>query len=265
MNMHGLMKGATGEPPGAYAVVFTPDREPVSPHKDSDQSRTSQPDAYHSHQSDGADATKRELPEAIRNDSNASHIATCYCGHCPSCVMHKEAKVADRSTFAAAAEKLESTDSTDSTDAPEKEPNALTDAENRQVEALQRRDQEVRAHEQAHAAAGATNVRYEYQVGPDGRSYAVGGAADIQIVAMNDDHASRIAQAQKMRAAALAPGDPSPQDMAVAAKATRLEAEATADNAEAAREMLSEEVDADEHAFDSQSVAVAHKPFHALA
>ena len=55
----------------------------------------------------------------------------------------------------------------------------LTRAEVQELSKLEKRDREVRAHEQAHIMAGGQYVRggahYEYQKGPDGQSYAVGG------------------------------------------------------------------------------------------
>lgn len=116
----------------------------------------------------------------------------------------------------------------------------LSEDEQRQVEELQRRDQEVRAHEQAHVAAGARNLRYDYQAGPDGRSYAVGGSCDIDMTYASDDPDAKMSEAARMRAAALAPAEPSSQDLSVAAKATRAEAEATAEKAEAQLKELQE-------------------------
>ena len=49
----------------------------------------------------------------------------------------------------------------------------LTDDQRKEVDRLKERDREVRAHEQAHVAAGGQYVRggiqFEYQTGPDGR------------------------------------------------------------------------------------------------
>ena len=57
--------------------------------------------------------------------------------------------------------------------------------EERQVIAeLKSTDREVRAHEQAHAIAGGQHAgapSYEYQRGPDGRQYAVGGEVPMSI------------------------------------------------------------------------------------
>lgn len=111
-------------------------------------------------------------------------------------------------------------------DADERE---LTDEEQEQVDKLKRRDREVRAHENAHkAAAGnlaAGGPTYEYQVGPDGRRYAVGGEVKIRLESGSDPRRN-LQNAQRARRAALAPQSPSPQDRRVAAKAAQLATEA---------------------------------------
>ena len=117
-----------------------------------------------------------------------------------------------------------------------------TPEEERQLEELRRTDQEVRAHEQAHVAAGGNNPRYDYQVGPDGQQYAVGGTTDIQVQAQGDDPDSKLAQAQKLRNAALAPADPSGQDLSVAGKANKIEAEARMEKAQQQLEEMENKV-----------------------
>jgi len=106
----------------------------------------------------------------------------------------------------------------------------LTDEEKAQVTELQRVDREVRAHEQAHASTDGQHVSggisYEYQVGPDGKNYAVAGEVHIDSGPAATPEAT-IAKAQQVRAAALAPADPSSADLQVAAKATQMLAEAT--------------------------------------
>lgn len=100
--------------------------------------------------------------------------------------------------------------------------------EARELEQLKQRDREVRAHEQAHQAAGgqhAGGATYTYQVGPDGRRYAVGGEVPIDLSA-EDNPAATITKMQQVQRAALAPADPSAQDRQVAAQAARLEQEA---------------------------------------
>lgn len=99
-----------------------------------------------------------------------------------------------------------------------------------QVEKLKARDQQVRAHEAAHMAAGGSLVRggasYTYQQGPDGRRYAVGGEVSLDASAVPDDPRATIAKAERLRAAALAPADPSGQDRAVAARAAAMASQA---------------------------------------
>lgn len=98
----------------------------------------------------------------------------------------------------------------------------LTPAEERQVQALQQRDAEVRRHEQAHAAAGGAYAgapQYQYTTGPDGRRYAIGGEVSIDAGAVPGNPQATIAKLQTVKRAALAPATPSPQDRRVAAQA----------------------------------------------
>jgi hypothetical protein len=101
----------------------------------------------------------------------------------------------------------------------------LTPDQQRQIMDLQRRDTHVRQHEAAHQAAGGSltgAARFSYQQGPDGRSYAVGGEVPIRLQSGRTPDET-ISNARQARAAALAPSDPSPQDLSVAAAATQLE------------------------------------------
>ena len=101
----------------------------------------------------------------------------------------------------------------------------LDDVEQVELDKLQERDREVRRHEQAHkAAAGryAGAISYEYSQGPDGKRYAVGGEVGIDISPEKDPEAT-IAKMRQIKAAATAPAEPSPQDRAVAAEASRIE------------------------------------------
>ena len=105
----------------------------------------------------------------------------------------------------------------------------LGEAEKRQVEKLRKADQEVRAHERAHMAAGSGVVmggaNYEYERGPDGKMYAVGGEVKIDTSRERDPEAT-IRKMQQVKRAALAPAQPSGQDRSVAARASQIEAEA---------------------------------------
>ncbi|WP_299376897.1 putative metalloprotease CJM1_0395 family protein [uncultured Tateyamaria sp.] len=112
----------------------------------------------------------------------------------------------------------------------------LTEAEQETVAAMRARDAEVRAHEQAHARVGgqyASAPSYTYQAGPDGRNYAVGGAVQIDVAPVADDPVATINKMEVVKAAALAPAEPSAADRQVAALADALRAQAVADQAAA--------------------------------
>jgi hypothetical protein len=106
----------------------------------------------------------------------------------------------------------------------------LTSEEQQEVKKLQSRDREVRAHEQAHIAAGGNLVKgaasFQYETGPDGKHYAVGGEVQIDTSPVKNDPAATIRKAQQIQRAAKAPVNPSGQDEAVAAAAQNMEMEA---------------------------------------
>lgn len=115
-------------------------------------------------------------------------------------------------------------------------------AEQQELDKLKQRDREVRAHEQAHASTGgqyAGAPSYDFESGPDGRQYAVGGEVSIDIAEEKTPEAT-LRKMQQVRAAALAPAEPSSQDLRVAAEATQKASDARAeiarDNAEEAKQ-----------------------------
>ncbi len=113
-------------------------------------------------------------------------------------------------------------------------PFQLSDEEQRVVRELRARDREVRAHEQAHMAAGGPYVSgpyYDYQKGPDGQRYAVGGSVNIDASPVPGDPEATVAKMEVVIRAALAPAEPSPQDMKVAAAAREQKLQAQADAA----------------------------------
>ncbi len=117
--------------------------------------------------------------------------------------------------------------------APPRENEAARQAQVEAVVAqLKARDREVRAHEMAHlAAAGSyatSGPHYVYQSGPDGRRYAIGGEVGIDI-SPEADPEKTLAKMQVVQQAALAPANPSPQDMRVAAAAAQAMAQAQAE------------------------------------
>ncbi len=107
----------------------------------------------------------------------------------------------------------------------------FSEAEKRIISKLRATDTEVRAHEMAHVAAGGQYTRsgasFNYQRGPDGRNYAVGGEVSIDISEVPGDPEATAKKMDVVKRAALAPMDPSGQDQRVAARATMIQAEAT--------------------------------------
>lgn len=110
-----------------------------------------------------------------------------------------------------------------------KNPNELTEEEEKQVEELKQRDQEVRQHEQAHKTVGgayAGAIQYETTTGPDGREYAVAGEVDIDVSPVPNNPEATIRKMEVVERAALAPAEPSPQDIQVARAAQQARVQA---------------------------------------
>lgn len=104
----------------------------------------------------------------------------------------------------------------------------LSPEQQQEVNRLKAVDRKVRAHEQAHMAAGSGvtgGASFQFTRGPDGRQYAVGGEVTINI-SSGQTPESTIERARIIQAAALAPADPSSQDRAVAAAAAMMESQA---------------------------------------
>ncbi len=118
---------------------------------------------------------------------------------------------------------------TDKQDKPGKSDAASSRQSDPRLQQLQQRDRDVRAHEQAHLSASgglATGgAQYTYQRGSDGKEYAIGGEVNID-TSPGKTPEETIRRTQTIRAAALAPADPSSQDRAVAADAEAMEAKA---------------------------------------
>lgn len=109
----------------------------------------------------------------------------------------------------------------------------LTAEEREQVEKLEQRDREVRRHESAHMAAAGGQAKggatFEYETGPDGKRYAVGGEVQIDTSEVRGNPRATIAKMQQVRRAANAPAEPSSQDRQVAAQARASEQRARAE------------------------------------
>ncbi|WP_457560601.1 putative metalloprotease CJM1_0395 family protein [Caminibacter sp.] len=97
-----------------------------------------------------------------------------------------------------------------------------------EITKLQAIDNKVRAHELAHKAAGGSLAgapSYGYVTGPDGKKYAISGEVPIKLHKGKTPEET-IKIAEQVKAAALAPADPSPQDLKVAQNAEMMAAKA---------------------------------------
>jgi len=104
---------------------------------------------------------------------------------------------------------------------------------------LSQRDREVRSHELAHAAVGgqyAGSPSYSFTRGPDGRRYAVAGEVSIDISPIPNDPEATLRKMEVVLRAALAPVEPSAQDLRVAAQARLQATQARMELAERRRE-----------------------------
>lgn len=108
-----------------------------------------------------------------------------------------------------------------------------------QITELASRDREVRNHEQAHAAVGGSYAgapTYSFKRGPDGQTYAVSGEVSIDVSPIPNDPAATLRKMELVQQAALAPAEPSAQDLRVAAQAQVLAAQARSELAALQRE-----------------------------
>ena len=166
-------------------------------------------------------SSQKSLSTAAADDTSATEL--------------KGAKIADIVNISKAAKALK-TDQKKSAKPGEKN---LDEDQKRQVDQLKKRDQEVKAHERAHMAAGGGLVQggasYTYQRGADGKLYAVGGEVKIDTSAERDPDQT-IQKMQQVKRAALAPAHPSGTDRAVAARASQIELQARMEKAREAKD-----------------------------
>lgn len=125
----------------------------------------------------------------------------------------------------------------------------LSDAERQEVDELKQRDREVRQHEQAHmSAAGGYAIggpKYEFQAGPDGKRYAVGGHVNLDTSEENTPEET-LRKATVLQQAATAAAEPSDQDRSVAAQASQMAANAR-------KEIMEEKAGGNSQAFAAYS------------
>lgn len=99
----------------------------------------------------------------------------------------------------------------------------LSVQEQQQIQQLQARNQEVRAHEQAHLSAAGEiatgGASFTFATAPDGKRYAIGGEVNIDVSEAPGDPEATLRKAEQIRRAALAPAHPSAQDQQIASRA----------------------------------------------
>ena len=108
----------------------------------------------------------------------------------------------------------------------------LTQDQRGVVRELAARDAEVRRHEMAHMIVGgqyASAPSYSFQVGPDGQHYAIAGEVQIDVSPVQNDPEATINKMEIVKAAALAPAEPSAADRQVASFADQMMARASAE------------------------------------
>jgi hypothetical protein len=139
----------------------------------------------------------------------------------------------------------------------------LTDEEEQVVAKLKQTDAETKRHEQAHAAAGGQYERspsYSYQTGPDGKQYAIGGEGSIDVSPIDGDPDATIRMMQQVKAAALAPAEPSSGDRGVASQADANIASARAELSAQTAETLSGEDGEDGESGQAEEAAQGAQP-----
>ena len=194
------------------------------------------------------------LQEAVKAEK------PCDCGVCPGCVSKTSSasheKLAISVSISDAGRTLADRNNSESTHTPQKEhksDHSETDStisghpdeqnseeETAQIEELKSRDREVRAHEMAHLMAAGDlalgGPSFDFQTGPDGKQYAVGGEVQIDTSPVEGAPEATIRKAARIQAAANAPAEPSSQDRSVAAQAASMALSAQAELAEQKRE-----------------------------
>jgi len=99
------------------------------------------------------------------------------------------------------------------------------------ISELEKNERRVLAHEAAHVAVGGRftgSPKYTRVLGPDGKNYITGGEVSITVPSSSNPKET-IRNMEQVRAAALAPMDPSSQDVNVAAAAANAQAQAAAE------------------------------------
>jgi hypothetical protein len=108
----------------------------------------------------------------------------------------------------------------------------VSEEEAEEVRELEKRDREVRTHEQAHKSAGgayAGSIHLDYSTGPNGKRYASSGSVNIDVSPVKGDPEATLRKMQIVQRAATAPADPSGADRQVASRAASTASQARAE------------------------------------
>lgn len=156
------------------------------------------------------------------------------------------------------------TTSDDSESSSSEKDEQKTQKEEQAIKDLKKRDTEVRTHEQAHQAAGgqyAGSPVFDMTKGPDGKDYATGGHVNIDVSAIPDDPQATLKKMSQIKSAALAPAEPSSQDLKVAAKAESVAAVARSEQTKSSSTTTSSNDTADTTASaEAQNLSISDDP-----
>ncbi len=173
---------------------------------------------------EGISATGRRLLEARVGEPAADEIKQTRAG-----VQPREASRTDDAAIVKWQKGSSDQEATESATTKSSAESDLSSEERKELEELRKRDQEVRAHEQAHAAAlgayKAGGITLSYETGPDGRQYAVSGETPVDLSEESTPEKT-IQKMEVIKRAAYAPTDPSAADHQIAAQATQIAAQA---------------------------------------
>ncbi len=171
-------------------------------------------------------AHEEREPRPIRSGNDAGTARARTQGE--AAVLHLGAQAVER---AQQREESEAATAEPESQRPEREPEP---GDQRALDELRQRDREVRGQERTHRNAGgeyAGSSELDYQVGPDGRRYAVAGSTPIDVSPVPNDPEETLRKMKIVRGAATAPANPSDADRKVAAEAERQARQARAEMA----------------------------------
>lgn len=169
-------------------------------------------------------AHEEREPRPVRSGSDAGNARARTQGE--AAVLHLGAQAVER------AQQHEDSEAAQGEPESQREGQAPQPEDKRALAELRQRDREVRGQERTHRSAGgeyAGTSELDYQVGPDGRRYAVAGATPIDVSPVPNDPEETLRKMKIVRGAATAPASPSDADRKVAAEADRQSRQARAE------------------------------------